>query len=104
MTPLVYSTEIARSVSLGVPIELAIPGNPTALKGAAFRDSKLSYEETKAGDLNPRTRSKKIGDTLVVAGLVYGLVNVRSDGDRILCATMNEKDYSWNIKELRSRF
>ncbi|HVH20325.1 MAG TPA: MBL fold metallo-hydrolase [Myxococcota bacterium] len=104
VTPLVYSTEIARSVSLGVPIELAIPGNPAALKGTAFRDSKLSYEETKAGDLNPRTRSKKIGDTLVVAGLVYGLVNVRSDGDRILCATMNEKDYSWNIKELRSRF
>jgi len=103
VTPLVYSTEIARSISLGVPIELAIAGG-ASLKGTAFRDSVLSYEETKAGDLNPRTRSKKLGETLVVAGLVYGLVNVRTDGDRILCATMNESDYSWNLKELRSRF
>jgi hypothetical protein len=40
----------------------------------------------------------------VVAGLIYGLVNVRTDGERVLCATMNEGDGSFAVKTFRSRF
>ena len=40
----------------------------------------------------------------MVAGLVYGLVNVRTDGERILCATMNEAKHKWEVKVVRSRF
>jgi len=32
------------------------------------------------------------------------LVNVRTDGERILCATMNEEKRTWQIKVLKSRF
>jgi len=39
-----------------------------------------------------------------VAGLIYGLVNVRTDGETILCATLNEKDNTWQIKRFTSRF
>ena len=39
-----------------------------------------------------------------VTGVLYGLVNVRTDGDKILCATLNEADRTWDIKTFRSRF
>lgn len=35
---------------------------------------------------------------------IYGLVNLRTDGETILCATMNEKDAIWQIKKVKSRF
>jgi hypothetical protein len=40
----------------------------------------------------------------VVDGIVYGLVNVRTDGDTILCATLNEGKHKWDIKKFSSRF
>jgi hypothetical protein len=36
--------------------------------------------------------------------LVYVLVNVRTDGERILCATMSEADRSFEIETIQSRF
>jgi hypothetical protein len=45
-----------------------------------------------------------LGDTMVVGGLIYGLVNVRTDGSKILCATLDEQDDSWRIKTFSSRF
>lgn len=65
VSPLIYSTELARSVKIG----------------------------RQAGS-----------NTRIVAGLVYGLVNVRTDGQRILCATLDEKDRDWRIDTTRSRF
>lgn len=104
ISPLVYSTELARSTAFGRPIELQIPGEAESLKGAALKSVRVTYKETRAGDLKARTRSQALGGSLIVSGLIYGLVNVRTDGERILCATMNEKDYSWQTKEIRSRF
>jgi hypothetical protein len=45
-----------------------------------------------------------LSSTYVVAGVIYGLVNVRTDGEKILCATLNEKDNTWQIKKIVSRF
>jgi len=115
VTPLVYATEMARSVSFGRPVKLTIPfpadpptnpptTSPKEVAGELLDKTSVEYEETKAGDLHPRKRTRSMKDRLIVAGLVYGLVNVRTDGDRILCATMNEKDYSWNIRAFQSRF
>jgi hypothetical protein len=66
LTPLIYATELARSI-------------------------KIDH-----GD--------KPGAPNTVAGLVYGLVNVRTDGKRILCATRDEKQQSWRIESTTSRF
>jgi beta-lactamase superfamily II metal-dependent hydrolase len=65
ISPLIYSTELARSVKIG----------------------------RQAGS-----------NTRIVAGLIYGLVNVRTDGQRILCATLDEQDRDWRITTTRSRF
>jgi beta-lactamase superfamily II metal-dependent hydrolase len=108
ISPLIYSTELARSVSFGVPFKLEendANGNVTGtLTGNAFKRARIHFEETKPGDLNPKKKSKSIKDTYVVAGLIYGLVNVRTDGEKILCAIMNEKNGTWQIQTLRSRF
>jgi hypothetical protein len=54
----------------------------------------IDAEVTKAGDLNPTPVARKLDRTDVVAGLIYGLVNVRTDGETILCATLNEREPS----------
>ena len=67
VSPLIYSTELARSVKMG-------PG------------------------------SEATGNAKIVTGLIYGLVNVRTDGRRILCATLDEKNQDWRIASVNSRF
>jgi beta-lactamase superfamily II metal-dependent hydrolase len=106
VTPLVYMTEIARSVSFGSPSEVAVKsGNSTIkLTGADLKNVRVTYKETKAGERKPRTRSKTMADSKIVAGLTYGLVNVRTNGQKILCATMDEKGDGWQIKTIESRF
>lgn len=106
LTPLIYSTELARSVSLGDPFKVVsgVQGATTTLSGPAFEGSSIHFRETKPGALNPETKERRLGQTYVVAGQVYGLVNVRTDGRRIMSATMNEGDGSWQIKNILARF
>jgi hypothetical protein len=58
----------------------------------------------KVGNLNPSLVHRRLNTTFIVAGLIYGLVNVRTDGEKILCATLNEADHTWQIKKFKSRF
>ncbi|MEL7446099.1 MAG: hypothetical protein AAGK02_09830 [Pseudomonadota bacterium] len=106
LTPLVYSTELARSVSMGEPTHAIIDqgDEEIELEGSQFNKSVMHYKETKPGALNPTKKSRNFERLKVVAGEVFGLVNVRTDGKTIICATMNEKDGSWAIKDFPSRF
>lgn len=106
MSPLVYSTELARSTNLGKPLKTTVPG-PTGnleFEGAKLAQVAVEAAVTKAGDLQPTKVKRKLDRTYVVAGLIYGLVNVRTDGEKILCATLSEKSNSWDVKTVRSRF
>ena len=100
---MVYSTEIARSYSLGRLTSIELHEDKT-LGGNELGQVKLYYEETKSGDIRPSKRSRKASGTYVVSGPVYGLVNVRTDGERIQTATLNEADASWSVKNFESRF
>ena len=106
VTPLVYSTEIARSVNLGKPTRLTVahPAGNTVVEKDRLSSVTISAEVTKPGDLRPTTVSRSLGRTYIVAGLIYGLVNVRTNGEKILCATLNEKDHTWQVKTFTSRF
>jgi beta-lactamase superfamily II metal-dependent hydrolase len=109
LTPLVYATELARSVSLGHPMSVTVHAEQAGsgdieLGAAALQRVELTYRETKPGELNPRTRKRRLSGMKVVAGLIYGLVNVRTDGKTILTATMNEGDGSFALKKFPSRF
>jgi beta-lactamase superfamily II metal-dependent hydrolase len=106
VTPLIYSTELARSINLGQPISLTISNSTgdTVLKEEELEKVTIKSMVTKAGDLNPTSVIKKLNNTYIVSGLIYGLVNIRTDGEKILCATLNEKDKTWQIKKITSRF
>lgn len=66
--------------------------------------SVVFYEETPAGALNPQSRERSFRNVAIVSGIVYGLVNVRTDGSTILCATRNESENGWNVRTFVSRF
>ena len=105
LTPLVYSTELARSVNIGLLDSLSISsgGKNVAFAKGTFTGV-VEYLATKAGALRPTRAKRSLTSCYVVGGIVYGLVNVRTDGETILCATRNEADLSWKIKTLRARF
>ncbi len=106
VSPLVYSTEISRSINLGRPLKTTVttPDGELEFEQTAQADIAVEVAVTKAGDLNPTKLTKRLNNTYLVAGLVYGLVNVRTDGNKILCATLNEKSNKWEIKTVHSRF
>lgn len=106
ISPLVYSTEISRSINLGKPVKTTATGPDGAVEFEGKEQSAVEVDlaVTKAGDLNPTRVTKRLDDAYVVAGLIYGLVNVRTDGEKILCATLNEKSNKWQIKVVYSRF
>ena len=99
LTPLVYSTELARSIDLGeaTKIETTDGNTTTELKGVALERSRVFLKKAKRD-------SVELPKAKIVGGLIYGLVNVRTDGDKILCATLDEKNDDWRIESFRSRF
>jgi beta-lactamase superfamily II metal-dependent hydrolase len=101
ITPLVYSTEIARSVRIARIDSVAVDGN-TVLD----RESKatVDYSEVKSGALRPEKGNRNWKNISAVVGIVYGLVNVRTDGRRILCATMKEAKANWDVRTFDARF
>lgn len=109
-TPLVYSTEISRSADIGKLLSITDDqyphgGQDIAVKIEPKDFATLNYEVVKAGDLNPKKVTRPyFRNTRVVDAVTYGLVNVRTDGTKILCATMNEKKFKWEIETFRSRF
>lgn len=90
--PLMYSTELARSVKLAyverVRSELtAAEMNP--------EDVEILPDQSDARFL-PLERAPLSTD------LIYGLVNVRTDGVNILCATMEEQGNDFDVKVFRA--
>ncbi len=106
VTPLVYSTELSRSLNVGKVSELRWKddGGTRVRQGDELADVHVTTRVTKAGDLNPASVTRRMDRAYIVAGLIYGLVNVRTDGERILCATLNEGTHSWEVKIVTPRF
>jgi beta-lactamase superfamily II metal-dependent hydrolase len=106
VTPLVYSTELARSINLGKPTKVTVTRDDetTTIETTKLNTIEIEAKTTKAGDLRPTTVARRLDRTQIVTGLIYGLVNVRTDGKTILCATLNEKDHTWQVKKIISRF
>jgi beta-lactamase superfamily II metal-dependent hydrolase len=86
LPPLVYSTELARSVKL----EYARSQRPGAL------------EETEVELADKRWRFRRLKYLPVSSDLVYGLVNVRTDGEHVICATMEEKGNDFDTKVFKA--
>lgn len=110
ITPVVYSTEISRSIAIGKVLRIRdesyeVDGREISVELEPGDRALLDYEVVMAGDLNPKQVTRRFhAGTRVVDDVTYGLVNVRTDGKNILCATLNEKKDKWEIERFRSRF
>jgi beta-lactamase superfamily II metal-dependent hydrolase len=94
LPPLVYSTELARSVKLAyaasVRVQLA-SGTEPLLRTVTPEDTQVKAQE-------PGAKFRRLERTPFSTDLVYGLVNVRTDGAHILCATMEEQGTDFDVK------
>ena len=109
ITPLVYSTEISRSVKIGDPYKVVYQNYPVQdgtipISLTDETKTKVSYKRTSSGALHPSDKTKSLSRLKIIDGIVYGLVNVRTDGNKILCATLNEGKFKWETQKFYSRF
>ena len=104
VTPLVYLTELARSAELGKFSKMhTVDDADVEIAELDLATLRATARVTMAGDLNPTTTKRRLRGGYMVTGLVYGLINVRTDGKRILCAALNEKDRTWNIAVVKPK-
>ena len=103
-TPLVYSTEISRSFRVGRVDALTLAGSTHDRDALLRAKARVGYQQVNAGDVKPARGTRPLAGSYVVTGIVYGLVNVRTDGDTLLCATLNEKNSTWDWSSFKSRF
>lgn len=92
LPPLVYSTELARSVRLGYAFDVRTEATNTFAPPEQFQVK--TKEKTK--------RYEPLERVPLSTDLVYGLVNVRTDGETILCATMLEEGNAFDVKVIRA--
>lgn len=91
LPPLLYSTELSRAIKLGYPHRIGRIDDDDALSPSGFR-----IRTDKKNDL-----WWPLATTNVATDLVYGLVNVRTDGTNVLCATLEEKGNDFDFKVFR---
>jgi len=126
-TPLIYSTEVERGVSLGAVKHLEFSSYPgddqTDLDGKLFArkpsqaDQRDLYNEqvgndTKAefnytyfkGVWTRKTGQKGIENARILDRVNYGLVNVRTDGTIVMCASQRDSGGSWTTYSFPARF
>lgn len=98
LPPLLYSTELARSVKLAYATSARVdvdrdPQTPPTRVGP--RDIEVKTAESDA-------RYRPLAYVPLSTDLIYGLVNVRTDGVHVLCATMEEKGNDFDVKVFKA--
>ncbi len=96
--PLVYSTELARSVKLSYAERVEVDLDP----GPGQNLKKVKSENTTIKAKGSGQKYRPLDWTPVATDLIYGLVNVRTDGIRIMCATMEERGGDFDVKVFRA--
>jgi len=90
MPPLLYPTELARSGGL----DFAVHARTGAEPRVEYKPEQLEADF----DDSPTGSYRRLSWLPMATDLVYGLVNVRSDGERILCATMKEGSSDFDLQ------
>lgn len=90
LPPLLYSTELARSVGL----DFATHARTVAAPKQPFEPAQLEVDFVPS----PTGRYRRLAWMPMATDLVYGLINVRSDGKRILCANMREGSSDFDLQ------
>ncbi|MEL7498259.1 MAG: hypothetical protein AAFN77_11655 [Planctomycetota bacterium] len=96
LPPLVYSTELARSVALAYPSTVKLDPDFSGPQDERWYSAKTTLIKSK------NTRYRPLKTTPIAIDLIYGLVNVRTDGKKILCATMKESGNSFDCRMFKA--
>jgi hypothetical protein len=93
LPPLLYSTELARSVRLAF--------------AARVREANGTRPEIAAADAEIKAagraaRFEPLEEVPISTDLIYGLINVRTDGDRVVCAYMKEQGKDFDVKAFKA--
>ncbi len=90
--PMVYSTELARSVNLDHASDVQVREQGDQLRNVDVKDARVTTK-----DWNKKYRT--LAETYLSTDLTYGLVNIRTDGRNILCGVMKEsgKDFDCRV-------
>lgn len=91
VAPLIYSTELSRSIEL-YPAKAVYDS-----AGKLVTKPQLEGRARTNGNAGPRAPLK---DWLLGRGLVYGLINVRTDGQRILMGALKETEDAFQVEVL----
>jgi beta-lactamase superfamily II metal-dependent hydrolase len=93
--PLMYSTELARSVTLGHASGVQVRKQ----EGTGNHFEKVKVEDTQVTAVPWRGKFRTLKEAFLSTDLTYGLVNIRTDGRYILCATRLEsgKDFDYRV-------
>jgi len=94
LPPLIYSTELARSLKMAFPTALQLKEAGNTKKKVMLSTAEIKLKED--AYYRPLTKIP------CSSKLVYGLVNIRTDGKHILCATMEEKGNNFDYKVFRA--
>jgi hypothetical protein len=92
LPPLLYSTELARSVRLS--------------RAAAVRENEAEGSQIDAADAQVKAAERNatflpLEYTPIATDLVYGLINIRTDGARVLCGYMKEGGNDFDVQVFR---
>ena len=93
VAPLIYSTELSRSVEL-FGIHSVVDGN-----GKAVAKSQLIPLKRALNGVRLPGEGRLADQWLLASDLVYGLINVRTDGNRVIIAVLKEGDASFQVEE-----
>lgn len=93
LPPLLYSTELARSVALAYAAKVRKEGGSSNVIDAAEAEVLAA---AKGAMYRP------LDHVPLATDLIYGLVNVRTDGERIMCAYMKEAGTDFDIQVFRA--
>ncbi|HKQ80130.1 MAG TPA: MBL fold metallo-hydrolase [Blastocatellia bacterium] len=98
LPPLLYSTELARSVKLALvaSVKVDIAGAPGDF------ETSVTTANTKVKALETGAMFTPLTKTPISTDLVYGLVNVRTDGEHILCGMMEESGSDFDVKVFKA--
>ena len=98
LPPLLYSTELARSIKYGWAESTKVNVDRKDYKKSLEYDP--FYVQVKQNGEDEEFRWLKL--TMLAKKLVYGLVNVRTDGKDIMFATMHEQGHDFDVKVIKA--
>jgi hypothetical protein len=92
LPPLLYSTELARSVKLS---------HAAAVRRRGDSASEIAAAQAEVKTIVSRAKFEALENTPISTDLVYGLINVRTDGERVLCGYMKEGSQDFELQLFR---